>query len=102
VWDQFIPPRLRLSNGEWIWRIMKAERVPKPALLKQLYGEWRKLGYPLPRGFLFPSKSSMKRQIERRIAMANEIQRLPVPDKMPRGEWERAAADIIRAHLAID
>lgn len=54
VYEFFMPPRLRLSHGEWLWRIMKAEQLSKPALLKRLYAEWRAVGHPRPRGVCVP------------------------------------------------
>jgi hypothetical protein len=50
VLEQPIPPRLRLSESQWIWRMMKAESLSKRVLPKQLYRDWRKLGHSVRRG----------------------------------------------------
>ncbi|MDO6965230.1 DUF5681 domain-containing protein [Rhizobium alvei] len=52
VLDRCIPPRLRLSDHDWIRRSMKYEIIPKRELLKQLYDAWRRLGRPKARGYV--------------------------------------------------
>lgn len=100
VLDQQMPPRLRLSEWEWTWRMMKAEGLPKRVLLKQLYEGWRKLGHPHPRGYVFPDMSRVKRAIEQCMAIAREVQKLPSPSRMKHGEWKRMVANVVGGQLA--
>jgi hypothetical protein len=99
VLERFIPARLRLPNGEWLWRTTRADIIPKRELLKLVFEGWRRLGWPLPRGFVFPEMETMKRLIERAFELARDIRSLPYPDDMPPGEWERSAARAIESHF---
>jgi hypothetical protein len=95
VLEKFVPPRLQLLTGQWLWRAMRAEALPKRKLLKQLHEDWRELGYPRPRGFVFPELSQVKSAIEKSLAIIRDVQKLPQSSQMGYGIWERAAAEII-------
>jgi len=53
--EQGIPPRLRLSQTQWILKSMKYHSMQQRELLKTLFAAWRRYGSPLPRGFVFPN-----------------------------------------------
>lgn len=53
--NETVPQRFRLTDMQMIDRVWRQERLSKRELLKQIYGEWRRLGINLPRGFVFPS-----------------------------------------------
>jgi len=53
--DQLVPKRFRLSETEFINRMLRYETYSKRALLKELYRAWQSLGYNLPRGYRFHS-----------------------------------------------
>lgn len=98
VLDQYVPPRLQLSEDQWIRRMMKLKGLPKRVLLKQLYEGWPKLGRPRPRGYVFPDLSRTKRAIEQCMAVGRELEKLPLPSDMRPREWERSLAQVILHH----
>lgn len=53
--NEAVPLRYRLTDTQMIDRVWRQERLSKRELLKQLYGEWKRLGINMPRGFIFPS-----------------------------------------------
>lgn len=53
--NEAVPPRFRLTEMQMIDLVWRHERLSKRELLKQLYGEWKRLGINMPRGFIFPS-----------------------------------------------
>ncbi|WP_137154519.1 DUF5681 domain-containing protein [Rhizobium sp. FKL33] len=71
--EKSIPPRLRLTDTEWLLRMMKYEGMPKRALMKELYGAWRGLGKDLPRGYVFPERTVMVENMEIIMSKVHEI-----------------------------
>jgi len=53
--NEAVPPRFRLTEMQMIDLVWRHERLSKRELLKQIYGEWKRLGINMPRGFIFPS-----------------------------------------------
>lgn len=55
--DKGLPPRLRMSDIDIVAMQWRFERMTKRELLKLLHNEWRKVGRPKPRGFVFWDRS---------------------------------------------
>lgn len=53
--NEAAPLRFRLTEIQMIDLVWRHKRLSKRELLKQLYGEWKRLGINMPRGFIFPS-----------------------------------------------
>lgn len=53
--ERSLPPRVRLTNFQWLMQSDRAERTPKLKLLKILYRGWRAEGCKYPRGMIYPS-----------------------------------------------
>ncbi|MFD2053580.1 DUF5681 domain-containing protein [Mesorhizobium calcicola] len=94
--EKAIPPRLRLSDIEWIHRQFKYEGISKRTLLKLLFTAWRKIGRPRQRGYLSLDLRVVKKWFEDFGAMYQEVQagNLDV-DAMARGEFDHAALDFM-------
>jgi hypothetical protein len=58
-----VPARFRLSDAEFITRMMRYEGTPKRALLKMVYGSWRDLGRNLRRGHTSPPLQTAIEQV---------------------------------------
>ncbi|WP_137155141.1 DUF5681 domain-containing protein [Rhizobium sp. FKL33] len=71
--EKSIPPRLRLTDVQWVLRMMKYEGMPKRALMKELYAAWRDLGKDLPRGYVFPERTVMANNIEMIMSQVREM-----------------------------
>jgi hypothetical protein len=90
--EKAIPPRLRLSDWEWLRREGKYEAMPKRALLKLLFSSWRKLGRRRPRGDLSPNLSAVKEWFENFMALKKEVDAGNLDlEAMARGEFNEAA-----------
>ena len=50
-----VPKRLKMSDGEIVYWMMRYESTPKRSLLKMLYRAWNDLGVKVSRGQVFPS-----------------------------------------------
>ncbi|MFD1987414.1 hypothetical protein ACFSOZ_33885 [Mesorhizobium newzealandense] len=70
-----IPPRLRLSELEWIHRQFKYEATPKRTLLKLLFAAWRTVGCPRPRGYLSLDLTVVKQWFEDLGALRRKVVR---------------------------
>jgi len=55
ILDMGVPPRLQLSETQRVLKMMNYESMSKRELLKALFNAWHKLGFPHPRGFVFPN-----------------------------------------------
>lgn len=53
--DNLAYKRFRLSEGEWLRRMLRNASMPRRALLKTLHQAWRALGMAVPRGTRFES-----------------------------------------------
>ncbi|RWP02504.1 MAG: hypothetical protein EOQ98_04650 [Mesorhizobium sp.] len=90
--EKGIPPRLRLSELEWVHKQFKYEGMSKRNLLKLLFTAWRKVGCPRPRGYLSPDLRVVKEWFEDIGAMHREVEAGKLDlDAMARGEVNEAA-----------
>ncbi|CCV11211.1 DUF5681 domain-containing protein [Mesorhizobium sp. STM 4661] len=94
--EKCIPPRLRLSELEWIRKQFKYEGTSKRTLLKLLFTAWRKVGRPRPRGYLSPDLKVVKKWFEDMAALRDEVETGNLDlDAMARGEFNEAALNFM-------
>ncbi|MER8848553.1 DUF5681 domain-containing protein [Mesorhizobium australicum] len=95
--EKSIPPRLRLTDIDWIHRQFKYEAFSKRTLLKLLFTAWRQVGRPRPRGYLSLDLRVVKKWFEDFGAMYQEVQARNVDvDAIARGEFDDAALDFMQ------
>ncbi|MBL0375287.1 hypothetical protein JJB09_25050 [Rhizobium sp. KVB221] len=99
--ERAIPPRLRLSNTQWLLRTMKFETMPKRALLKNLFEASQTLGTPHPRGYVFPNLNSTQRRLGMIFEILRDIRTSGLdPTAMSNEDWEDAVGCIIARHAS--
>lgn len=99
--ERAIPPRLRLTDAQWVWRGMKFDTMPKRVLLKKLYEAWRQAGSPHPRGYIFPDLDVAREKIELIIHLVREIKaRRLDPCHMTDKEWVDEVSAIANQYLS--
>ena len=75
VWNNGVPPRLRLAEIEIDMRMWRLRGIPKRQLLKTLYRAWREIGAPRPRGWTYPPQQWAARFLAVCRDMGTEILR---------------------------
>lgn len=99
--EMAIPPRLRLSEIQWLMRAAKYESMPKRMLLKNLFEAWSKLGSPRPRGYVSANLSWTRNYLATAADMLRQIQTGKLdPDRMSRDEWDEAIYALNKKHSA--
>jgi hypothetical protein len=99
--EMAIPPRLRLSEIQWLMRAMKYENMPKRDLLKNLSEAWFKLGIPRPRGYLSPNLTWTRNYLAMAAVLLRQIQAGNLdPDRISRDEWDEAIYALNEKHSA--
>ena len=104
VLDDALPPRLRMGDGDMWTKQWRFERMTKRELLKSLYSEWRSIGRPQPRGFVFWDLSTTKKNLHFVFDFARQAQAgaLDVAT-MANGEFDAAAWAFMEGHgIAIE
>jgi hypothetical protein len=64
AFNRWVPPRLRLSEGDIVRAMLHANFMTKRQLLKSVYRGWRELGERVPRGTTFVSLRHGKMRLE--------------------------------------
>ncbi|TIO04215.1 hypothetical protein [Mesorhizobium sp.] len=94
--EKGIPPRLRLSELEWVHKQFQYEGMSKRNLLKLLFTAWRKVGCPRPRGYLSLNLQLVKEWFEDFGALRLEVEAGNLDlDAMVRGEFNEAALNFM-------
>lgn len=76
-----LPPRLRLTEGQWVRRMIDYGRLPQRQLLKQLYAAWRAVGAARPRGFLYPDLDRVHAYLAFHMDLAKEVMNRPMTEE---------------------
>jgi hypothetical protein len=90
--DRGVPPRLQLSETQRILKMMTYQSMPQRELLKLLFGAWRRLGSPRPRGYVSPNLTYTEKYMRLLFGLVSSVREGAIdPLSMPQEEL----ADII-------
>ena len=59
-----LPERFQIDDATFVVRVMRAEKIAKRDLIKEIFRRWRSLGYPMSRRQVFPSMATVRKRLE--------------------------------------